>query len=374
MLIGIDGNEANVALRVGVNVYAYKLLWAIYKMDKDSHEYVVYLKGKPLEDMPPPRRGWEYRVLEGGRLWIITKLMPALFLTKKRPDVFFTPSHYIPPISPMPRICSIMDLGYLEFSGQFKKYDFWQLKLWTAWSIIVSKYIIAISETTKRDIVRHYPFTSKKVMVTPLGYDKEKFNQRVPDGVKQEVAVKYDIRGDYVLFLSTLKPSKNIEGLLDAWYFVKKQFPHAELVIAGKKGWLFDSIFEKVRHLKLTGSVIFTDFVDEADKPALISGSKAFVLPSFWEGFGLDALSALACGVPVVSSNAGSLPEVLDKVGIMVDPKNPQNMALGILKVLKMEKKDYNDLVRKGLTWVARFSWEETAKKTLEVFDNALRG
>lgn len=371
MLIGIDGNEANIERRVGVNVYAYELLRNIYKLQGEweaRHRLVVYLKQPPLEDLPKENSHFKYKVIPGKGMWIIRNLMPSLFLDDDRPDVFFTPSHYLPLFAPMPRVCSIMDLGYLEFSAQFKKYDYWQLKYWSAWSISISKKIIAISETTKGDIVKHYPGAKEKVEVTTLGYDPERFNTRVSQ-TSIKIREKYPIGPEYLLFLSTLKPSKNIENLLVAWKLISNRFPRTSLVISGKKGWLYEAIFRKLKSLGIEKRVVFTDFVAEEDKPALISGAKLFVLPSYWEGFGLDVLNAMACGVPVVVSDRGSLPEVAGKAGIVVDPKDPKSIAQGLAKVLSMPGAEYNDLVKKGFSQVSRFSWEDTARKTLDILE-----
>ena len=213
MIIGIDGNEANVEKRVGVNQYAFELLKNIHKLQeewKKKHQVIVYLKNKPQKDLPKQNSHWKYKVIKGRGLWIITKLMPSLFFNKEKPDVFFAPSHYLPPFAPCPMVCTIHDLGYLKFSEQFRKYDFWQLKIWSAISIFISKAIIAVSNSTKKDIVRHYPFASKKIFITPHGYDKNRFNTRISKEDVRRVKNKYSIVNDYVLFISTLKPSKNI--------------------------------------------------------------------------------------------------------------------------------------------------------------------
>src|SRR3989344_8807151 len=133
MLIGINGNEANIKNRVGVNVYAFELLRNIAKLQdewKSKHKIVVYLKEKPLSDLPRESSFFKYKVIPGSHLWILTKLTPNLLFDREKPDVFFSPSHYIPPFLAIPQVCSIMDLGYLKFSEQFKFYDFWQLRLW----------------------------------------------------------------------------------------------------------------------------------------------------------------------------------------------------------------------------------------------------
>jgi glycosyltransferase involved in cell wall biosynthesis len=376
MIIGIDGNEANVSERVGVNTYAFELLKNLWKLQdewKDKDELRVYLKEKPNGDMPKETDCFRYKVIKGEGLWILTKLMPDLFFAKPKCDIFFSPSHYVPPIAPMPRACSIMDLGYLKYSGQFRKKDFWQLKVWTAISIYISKAVFAISNSTKQDIVRHYPHSIGKIYVTPLAYDKGQFNLDISDEDVRRVRARYSIVTDYVLYLGTLKPSKNIEGLIEAFSKVENPESEIKLVIAGKKGWLYEPIFEKVKKLGLTGRVIFTDFVPEEDKPALIKGAKAFILPSFWEGFGLDALNAMACGVPVVASNVGSLPEVVGSAGILVDPYNIDSLAEGIKEVLLAPKAKYNNMVEGGLAQAKKFSWEKTARETLKVLENVKR-
>ena len=182
--------------------------------------------------------------------------------------------------------------------------------------------------------------------------------------------LKYSIVGDYLLYLGTLKPSKNIEGLLEAFSQVVRQDAEIKLVIAGKKGWIYGPIFEKVKKLGLTKRIIFTDYIREEDKPALIAGAKAFILPSYWEGFGLDVLSAMASGVPVVASNAGSLPEVVGDAGVLVDPNNIDSISKGIKKVLTMTKLEYNKQVKKGFKQAAKFSWEKTARETLRIITN----
>ena len=375
MVIGIDGNEANIEKRVGVNVYAFELLRSIRELQKKgavNHKLIVFLKRPPLGDMPKETQNFKYKIIPGQGAWILTKLMPHLGRNLEKLDLFFPPSHYIPPIAYQPRACSIMDLGYLKFMGQFRKYDFWQLKYWSAISIFLSKVVFAISENTKKDIVLRYPFAAKKVVVTPLAYDKELFNVHVPKEDIKRVKERYTIVDDYILFLSTLKPSKNVEGLIKAFNSITDSFPNTKLVIAGKKGWLYDSIFEEVKKFGLGDKIIFTDFISEEDKPALIAGAKVFCLPSFWEGFGLDVLNAMACGVPVVVSNSGSLPEVAGDAGIYVDPNSSESISEGIGKVLSMNNVEYNKLVEKGLEQVKKFSWEKTALKTIEALEKMI--
>lgn len=366
MIIGIDGNEANIKNRVGVNIYAFEILHGLHEQSlkgEGSNQYVIYLKDSPLDDLPRESQHFRYKTIYGKRLWILSSLMPRLLYNPEKLDCFFSFNHYLPLISPVPMICSIMDLGFLKFSGQFKFLDYWQLRVWTAISVFVSKCIIAISKATENDIVRHYPFASNKVKVIYLAFDSERFNPKIPCDVVRRVREKYNLPEKYVLFLGTLKPNKNIEGIIGAFTKVSDY----KLVIAGKKGWLYESIFSKVKDLGLENRVVFTDYIEEADKPGLIAGAKVVASPSFWEGFGLHILEAMACGIPVVISNVGSFPEVGGKAAIYVDPYNQQSITDGISKVLSMNKKEYNKLSQACLMQASRFSWEKTTKGILEV-------
>jgi len=368
MVIGIDGNEANLEKRVGVNQYAFELLLGLYKLpESKKHLFVIYLKDNPRSDLPPARNGWQYKILRGGGAWIIKTLMPYLFKNPDKLDVFFTPSHYVPPFSRVPRVCCIMDLGYLKSKEQFRAYDYWQLRIWTAWSLFVSKNILAISDATKKDIVDHYPFAKEKTQVVLLAGDSSVTNTIVKSSDIVAVRKKYSLPKKYVLFLGTLKPSKNITGLISAWSQISSKFPEYKLVVAGKKGWLYNPIFEHVKKLKVEKQVIFTDFMPDCDKPSLIKGATLFVLPSFWEGFGIDVVNSMASGVPVVASNRGSLPEVVGNAGFLVNPDNTHEIASKITKVLLMSKKEYNNLSLKSVRQAKRFSWEKTARDTLRI-------
>ncbi len=377
MIIGIDGNEANQKNRVGVNQYAFWLLKTLASQRKEwqgAHSFVIYLKKEPGADFPKEFPGWKYEVLPGKGMWILTRLMPKLWMQRKL-SVFMALDHYLPPILPIPSVCAIMDLGYLNTTEQFTRYDFWQLKYWSAISMKISKYILTISQSAKKDIAHNYPSFDKKTVVIPLGYDNHTFKPEVSQEKVATIKKKYKIEGDYILFLSTLKPSKNIEGLLSAFDHIVSKNPELRqkltLVIAGKKGWLYDPIFLKVQELGLTDKVIFTDFIPEEDKAPLIVGSTVFAAPSFWEGFGIQVLEAMACGVPVVTSNIASLPEVGGTVAIYCNPTSIKSIADAITKVLSMNKSEYNRLQKACVLQAQKFSWEKTARETLEVLVKA---
>jgi glycosyltransferase involved in cell wall biosynthesis len=357
MLIGIDGNEANIQNRVGVNQYAFDLLHAIHKLDI-SDQIVIYLKNPPRADLPAESLNWRYRIIPFPALWTQTRLPFDLYKHSPRPEVFFTPSHYAPRLSPVPTVISVMDLGFLNTPEQFTPKDFNQLKSWTKYSIKNAKNIITISEFSKSDIVKNYQYPESNITVTYPGYDSDLFKPTVNPSIQK----KYGITSPYILFLSSLKPSKNVEGLIHAFALIKN--PSLSLVIAGKKAWLYDRVFQLVRDLKLSSRVIFTGFVEEAEVPVLMSQAQAFILPSFHEGFGIPVVEAMACGTPVVISRVASLPEVAGDAGIYVDPANISSITKGIQIALSPKRSAY---IKKGLVRVNQFDWQKTARNTLAV-------
>lgn len=375
MKIALIGYEANIKNRVGSNQYAFELLKAIYELDH-KNQYTIFLPTLPLSDLPPVRYNWHYKICGPKKFWNLFGLPLALFRQKPKVDLVFNPGHYCPLIFPAPLVVTIMDLGYLRFPRHFTKKIYWKLKFWTALSIKRAKHLLTISQATKNDIIRYYRIDSKKITVSYPGYDKNKFDIKILryKDIKR-VKEKYGIKGKYLLFLSTLKPSKNVEGLLKAVEIlvgsqelgVRTQYSELKLVIAGRKGWMFEEIFKKVKELNLQDKVIFTDFIEEKEAPILMAGAEVFVLPSFWEGFGIPVVEAMASGTPVVVSNAGSLPEIVGDAGIIVDPYNPESIACGIKKAI--EEKDR--LVVKGLKQSRQFNWLNCGKKAIEILEKA---
>lgn len=382
MLIGIDGNEANQVNRVGVGQYGFQLLTQFYKKpacrqawqktkNRQQIGFTVYLKEPPLKNLPKETEWWQYKVIGPKFLWTQIGLPVALLQVKPVPDVFFTPTHYAPRFSPCPRLISIMDLSYIHFPEMFKKRDLWKLERWTAYSVSKARKILAISESTKDDIIKYYQIEPEKVVVIYPGMDKKLATLRILKNMEntEKIKKKYGIEGDYILYVGTLQPRKNLVRLIEAFNITIKQYNNItiKLVIAGKKGWLYEEIFQRVKDLGLKKEVIFTGYVPDKDLPALYKGAKCFVLVSLYEGFGLPALEALSFGVPVVVSKISSLPEVVGNAGVLVDPHDVKDIVKGINEVLNYTEAERQEMIRRGLKQAKKFSWEKCAKETLEV-------
>lgn len=367
MKIGLVGYEANIKHRVGSNQYAFELMKALYDLDKEN-EYVVFLPRPPLEDLPTERKNWRYLVAGPAKLWNWWGLPRAIKNNRSKLDLVFNPGHYAPLIKDLPLVISVMDLGFLRFAHQFRRRDYLQLKYWTSWSVKKAAHVLAISEYTRQDVVKTYNLHPDQVTSTPLGFDRQRFHTKISPKALAGVRHRYGLKRNYLLMLNTLKPSKNISGLLEAFSILKEtEKVDLQLVIAGKKGWLYEEAFQQVRRLGLEKEVVFTGFVPDAEVPALMKGAELFVLPSFWEGFGIPVLEAMAVGTPVVASRVASLPEVVGEAGILVNPSSIESIYKGLKKGLSGRQQ----LVEKGLAQAQKFSWEKCAHQTLEVLVRA---
>lgn len=362
MLIAIDGNEANISQRVGVNQVAYELIKHISMLKE--HKVVVFLKDRPLPDMPPANENFSYEVFGPGKAWVLTGLTFRLF-KKPRPNVLFSPSHYIPFISPIPRVFAIMDLSYEKFGSEyFRQYDLQQLRRWTRISASKAKKIITISNTTKQDILDYYQVAPEKVEVIYPGFNQEIYHTRIPLTKQQQVREKYGIKGKYFLYLGTLQPRKNIIRLIKAF---AKLGTGTKLVIVGKRGWLYDKILNISKNLGIEKKVIFAGFVPNEDLPALYKASVAYVLPSLYEGFGIPVIEAQACGAITLVSRVSSLPEIAGEGSIYIkNPKSVSQIAEALREALSLSRKKRDHLVSLNKENIKRFSWEEAAKKTIE--------
>ncbi len=371
MKIWIDGCEANVPQRLGSSQIAFHLLKTLEKLDK-KNDYTVFLPSQPSEEMPKERPGWHYRKIAVNSFKTWLALPWALYTNREKPDVFFSPTHYAPGFSPVPRVNMIFDLAFLRFPKAFKKRDLWQMKLWTRVSVKGVKKIITISEATKKDIIRFYHVDKSKITVAYPGYDKEIFHSAVGQRSIDEIKQKYNIAGDYALYVGTIQPRKNLIRLIEAF----QKIDNLKLIIVGKtkglgrQGWMYEEILARSAQLGIEDKVIFTGFAPTEDLPVLMSGAKVFVWPSLWEGFGMPPVEAMACGTPVITSNVSSLPEAVGNAGILVDPKSVEQIEQSI-RVLAFDVKFRKRKSKEALTQAAKFSWEKMARTVLKTLEEA---
>jgi len=371
MLIAVDGYEASADNRVGVGRFEVELLKGLYSVD-EKNSYRIYTPRAPKPDLPRTSKHWKYRIASFNRLWSQAALPFYTMIDRPKPDVFFSPVHYAPRFITIPLVLGIMDLSFLFFPDMFRSRDLFKLKQWTMYSVKKAKRIIAISQSTKNDILKKYYISPDKVTVIYPGitnYEITKLNTTY-----SKIAQKYGIVGDYILYVGTLQPRKNIVRLIEAFHLVsKRQTANGkrllQLVIVGKKGWLYDTIFAKVKDLGIEDRVIFTGFVPDEELPILYAHATCFCLVSLYEGFGFPVLEAMKEGTPVVASNVSSLPELVADAGILVNPEDVTDIAHGIIDVLKMKDEDRMKLITRGKKQAAKFTWGKTARETLNVLE-----
>ncbi len=369
MIIGIDGNEANVEKRVGIGEYSFELLKKFEESQISNLKFQIYLKNKPLPHMPKERDGWRYEVFGPKKMWTQFALPLRLFLSKNRPDVFFSPSHYGPRFSLVPTAISIMDLSYVYYPQLFNKDDLYQLNNWTRYSAKKASKIFTISNASRNDIIKEYKVEPEKVVVTHLGIkgiSNSKFQisntgKNNKEQSMEDLNKKFGIKGKYILFVGTLQPRKNISKLIEAF----SKIINLELVIVGKKGWMYEEILAAPEKFGVKDRVIFLDFVDDSDLPSLYKNAQCFVLPSLYEGFGLPVLEAMKFGCPVLASNVSSLPEAGGDAAMYFDPENVEDIAKALSLMINDEGLRIK-MIKKGYEQVKKFSWEKTAGQVLE--------
>jgi len=364
MIIGVDGNEANVPMKVGVSVYALNLLLYFKKQANKNTQFRVFLKNRPSDDLPAENSHFTYEVVSGKLFWSQIFLPLRLYI-KKDIDVFFSPAHYAPRFCPVPSIVTIHDLSYIYFPGDFLKKDLYQLHNWTHYSIHHAKKIIAVSKTTKNDIMKAYNVPEESIYIVYNGYEKT-------HKVREEKFKIEHTSKPYILYVGTLQPRKNITTLIQAFAKFRETSPEFKLIVAGKKGWLFESIFDLVTELGLNNEVYFTDYVTDQQLVFLYKNAFCFVLPSFYEGFGIPILEAMSFGCPVISSFASSLPEIGGDACLYFDPQSADDLVEKLM-MIKSNPKLRSELVQKGRKRVKEFSWKKCGEETLSIIQNAIQ-
>ncbi len=369
MRIWIDGFEANVKERLGSSQVAFELLKSIEDLDKQN-DYTILLVNPPLDDLPKERNGWRYKIIKPGKLKTFISIPLALYLAKQKPDVFFSPTHYIPRFSPVKTIVTIFDLSFLHFPEMFQKKDLFQLTNWTKFSVLNSSKIITISDFSKQDIIKQYKVKEDKVFVSYPGFSDQIFHNIKDKSKIDQILKKYNIEGDYIIYIGTLQPRKNLLRLIEAFSLVESK--NLKLVIVGKtkgegrEGWMYKDILDVPKKLGIEDRIIFTGFVKNQELGFLLNGAKVSILISLWEGFGIPVVEAMASGTPVIVSNVSSLPEVVGNAGIKVDPYAIDDIRDAIQNLVKnsaMQEK-YSKL---GLEQAKKYSWKKMADKVIEV-------
>ncbi|MFO7166958.1 MAG: glycosyltransferase family 1 protein [Chloroflexota bacterium] len=357
--------------RAGVSNYVEALLAHLGQVDR-SNRYTVYTTrglGAEQLNLPPNFRVRPSRlptINPRVRIPWEQLLAPAL-LRLGRADVYHGVLNVMPLACPVPAVVTIHDLSAFLFPHTFRRVN----RTYTRWAIRVScrraAHLIAVSEFTKREIVRWMRVPPERITVT---YDAVDARFAPPDPAEVERFRRAKgLPERFVLFLGTLEPRKNIPLLLDAYAMIARS-TDAPLIIAGSKGWLYEPILARAEQLGLGDRLRFAGYVDQAEQHLWYAAATLFAFPSLYEGFGMPPLEAMACGTPVVVSSSSSLPEVVGDAALTVSPSDPEELAEAMHRLLA-DGELRQELRARGLRQAQRFSWRETAERTLAVYQKA---
>ena len=295
--------------------------------------------------------------------------IPYRWFLGKNPGITHFFNFIVPPGVGGKKICTVHDMAYRAFSDTVR----WKTRVMLDLSLKAScrraDRIITVSRFSKEELVRYLKIPEDKIQVVPNGVDLSVFHPDYPQEEIRRVRQKYRLPEQYFLYLGTLEPRKNLPRLMEAYSRLRQRLENAPaLVLAGRKGWMYDSIFETVKKLNLEEQGLFTDYVPEEEGPYLLGGALAFVFPSLYEGFGMPPLEAMACGTPVLTSNTSALPEVVGEGGILADPFSVEELAEGLYR-LAVQEALRQELAVKGREQARKYTWEKAAEKLYGIYE-----
>jgi len=361
--------SAAVHHRAGIGRYTQELLTALLSLDPTVAYSVFYNRAADARPDPPADHLPALTVPWGDKPWRLRVLLSHLL---RRPqdsllpgiDLFHATDHLLPNLGRVPGIFTLYDVTYL-LTDTHATLNRAFLTLMMPRFLQHARGVIAISESTRRDMLRHYRVDERKVHVI-YGGVAPRFQPATQDDIAQ-VRQKHGLPERFILAVGTIEPRKNLVGLLEAYRSLLDRGSNVGLVIAGRTGWRSESFFERLAALRVAERVTLLGPFPDAELPALYSAADVLAFPSLYEGFGLPVLEAMACGTPVVASNTSAIPEVAGEAGILVPPHDVVALA-GALERVLADAALRADLRARGLAQAARFTWQRSAEATLALY------
>jgi glycosyltransferase involved in cell wall biosynthesis len=354
----------------GIGRYADQLIRALIALQPGDDWRLFYVDPENRVPAPPldqlarttlrtSNKPWRLRVL------LSTYLRRGQDQTIGPAEIFHATDHLLPYLARTRSVFTLHDLTALKFPTTHTQLNRRFLQLMLPHFLRAAEVVIADSYCTQQDALQLYGLSAERVRVVHLGVD-EHFKPASAVST-QTVQERYQLPDRFILAVSTIEPRKNLIVLLEACRELRQQNPQLQLVIAGKRGWHSEPFFERLQVLGLTEQVKLLGFVPDEDLPALYSLAVAFAFPSIYEGFGLPVLEAMACGTPVISSNASSLPEVAGEAAIQIAPTEVRDW-MQALEQISNDAGLRASLRERGLKQVTRFTWEATARQTYAIY------
>jgi glycosyltransferase involved in cell wall biosynthesis len=354
----------------GVGHYTHYLVKNLIEVDK-KNEYVLFFDSSVTHLERFQRENTKIRQFPFSQYrrflpFTYSHLLISAALNRERLDLFHAPANIIPLGYTRPAVVTVHDLAIYQNPAWFPT-QILSTRLLVPQSLKRAHAVIAVSESTAKDLRDLFNVPPTKLTVIHEGVDINP----LPEPEPVNVVHKFNLPANYLFFVGTLEPRKNIVRLIQAYADLRSRNASVgaiPLIIAGKKGWKSDEIFETIESLKIGDSVKYIGYITKNEKLALIKGARAFVFPSEYEGFGLPVLEALALGTPVLTSNLSSLPEVTGGAAVMVDPEDTNAILKGLDRIM-FDEPLRQDLRAHGLEHVKRFTWEKVALRTIALYE-----
>jgi len=380
MVIGIDASRAFISEKTGTENYSFEVIKQLLRLPESSaHTFVLFTRPNAIIPTWTKQKNVKIQTIKLKYLWTQVGLAWETWKkfeirnSKLELDVLWIPAHTLP-ILRKPGINTVVTIHGLEYRWlpEYRNWlQRWYLPLSTYYAVKHASGIIAVSGATKNDILSEIKTDAKNlpaqagIKVILEGVISKSANQQISKSAKKKILEKYGLKeNDYVLFVGTIQPRKNLISLIQAWEKVGEE--EHKLVIAGGVGWMAEEVLQEVARLGVGDRVVFTGRINDLVLQALYHGAKLYVQPSWTEGFGLPVLEAMRAGVAVVASDGGALPEVVGEAGVVVPLKNDFVSELAIaLKRLITHKNERDILIARGYKRIKKFTWEKTAKETL---------
>jgi glycosyltransferase involved in cell wall biosynthesis len=362
MRFSVDAHAIGCHL-TGNEVYIRNLLHEFARLDRSS-DFIAYVS-KPGAHLQVPKSILTSQVSENPFRRLGLDL--PMKLRYDRPDLLHV--QYTGPLAcSVPLVVSVHDVSYLEHPQYFTRFRSTQLRYTVGRTVQAAARILTPSEFSRKAILRHYKLDERKVIVVPNAVSSS-FRPVDRESAAAFIEEKFGISGPFVLTVGDLQPRKNHLGLLHAFEETLRQHPHLphRLVFVGKETWYSKELHRAVMRSSIAGRVHFTNFVEDPDLLQFYAACHLFVFPSFYEGFGLPILEAMACGRAVACSSATAMPEVANAAGILFDPYSVPEMSRAIADVLLDDEMRVR-LERLGTHRAASFTWERAAQRTLDVY------
>ncbi len=359
MKIAIQAADLDAKRIDGTRVYILNLLKCFGALDTiDS--FRIYHKNIFNTELTPPIFS-NYKIIKKPARFFWTQTRFAWELMRDCPDVLWMPMAALPIIRSrkIKTVITVHDLAFKFFPEMFPKKDLWELNFYAKYAIKNADKIIAVSQSTKKDILHFYPnVDTKKIKVIYHGFDGNLF-------LKNSISNKKKV-SPYLLYVGAIQPRKNLSTLIDAFEKIKtkNKYPDLKLILAGGVAWQAEDTLVAVQNSSFSNDIILTGRVDFSVLAKLYQCAEMFIFPSLYEGFGIPILEAFASGVPVVCANNSSLPEVAGDSALYFDGKNAVDLTEKIISILENDNLR-KELTEKGFAQLRKFSWEKCAKETL---------